>query len=56
VSDYEALLRGLVQQIESNDFTDSLGHQAKMLKAFQDAKRALSSPSEREGTVDAPIR
>ena len=56
MSDYEALLRELVQQIEINDFTDSLGHQAKMLKAFQDAKRALSPQSERGETVEKPIR
>jgi hypothetical protein len=34
-------LRALVQQIESNDFRDSLGHAAKMLKPFLDAKNLL---------------
>ena len=35
-------LIALVQQIDRNDFTDSLGHIAKMLKAFRDAGDIIS--------------
>jgi len=34
-------LQDLCQQIEIGDFKDSLGHSAKMLKAYRDAKRLL---------------
>ena len=34
-------LRDLTTQIERNDFTDSLGHEAKMLKAYHDARAVL---------------
>jgi len=35
-----AVKGALVRQIEINDFVDSLGHEAKMLKAFHDARDA----------------
>ena len=35
-------LTALVAQIDKNDFRDSLGHDAKMLKAFFDARAALA--------------
>ncbi|MFA7308373.1 MAG: hypothetical protein WC026_17080 [Hyphomicrobium sp.] len=34
-------LTSLVSQIDKNDFRDGLGHDAKMLKAFVDAKSIL---------------
>lgn len=39
--DWRYLLKTLVLQIDINDFTDSHGHQAKQLKAFNEAKHAL---------------
>lgn len=40
-ADLLEVLQDLCQQIEINDFKDSLGHSAKMLKAYQDARRLL---------------
>ena len=37
------LLRELVQQIEINDFQDSLGHDAHRLRAYVEAKRFLAA-------------
>jgi hypothetical protein len=37
------LLADLVDQIERNDFKDSHGHEAKMLKAFLDARAAVTT-------------
>lgn len=37
-------LAALVHQIEINDFADSHFHEAKMLKALQDARAALAAP------------
>lgn len=39
--------RALYEQIEKNDFTDSLRHRATMLKAFRDLGAALSDITER---------
>jgi hypothetical protein len=37
------LLRELVQQIEINDFKDSLGHDAHLLRPFIEARRFLAA-------------
>jgi predicted xylose isomerase-like sugar epimerase len=37
------LLRDLVQQIEINDFKDSLGHDAHLLRPYVEAKRFLAA-------------
>ena len=41
IEELERALRDLTTQIERNDFTDSLGHEAKMLKAYHDARAVL---------------
>ena len=47
------VLESLVQQIEINDFVDSHGHTAKMLKAFLDAKQSLQPQPQIEQGLDA---
>jgi hypothetical protein len=37
------LLRELVQQIEINDFKDSLGHDAHLLRPYVEAQRFLAA-------------
>ena len=44
----ERALRDLVQQIECNDFEDSFGHEARMLKAYHDARTVLEKKDRRE--------
>jgi len=46
------LLRELVQQIEINDFKDSLGHDAHRLRPYVEAKQFLAEQAKARGALN----
>ena len=48
------LLNELLHQIDINDFVDSHGHSAKMLKAVHDAMLYLAEPAPQAAPAEPP--